>query len=315
MRKLIVFGNGIGMAQDPDFFRLENLLRRVWDDPKALDDAQKGLVQRCLSADGDVIEAEAVPRSEEQLGTLQRILAACDEILSVERDGGGDWLSEEGRRFPSAIRSFIHRVAAQTHAYGGSLPEDFTKPLIDHITAHRSHVAVLNYDKLLYEKLCGSPVMENWDCLLDGFSPFSSDRLDRRTPERQCYYLHLHGSPLYVTREDGKPSKERLRNLDRISGHESTHLVLTHFDWKSRVIAASPILREYWKRFREVLPECNEVVPVRLFRARCSYEPDNPRQVRRRCKGRGIRGCRLAGRARRLLARGVGTRSRLGQAS
>ncbi|WP_292291846.1 hypothetical protein, partial [Marivita sp.] len=102
----------------------------------------------------------------------------------------------------------------------------------------------------------GTKVFNGYDCLIDGFSrQFDPSNLDRRVKSRQSFYLHLHGSPLYYTGIDGSLNKGSLSSIKQLEGHASLHLVLTHVKHKMSVIAASPILKEYWLRLEEAMSE------------------------------------------------------------
>lgn len=127
--------------------------------------------------------------------------------------------------------------------------------------ASRSHIATLNYDELLYRAFIGTEAFKGYGCLLDGFVPdFHSSHLDRYTPSRQSFYLHLHGSPLYYSNSSGDLRKASLSSLPAIEGHSSTHLVLTEVKHKMSVIGSSPILQEYWRRLEEAMKEVDGLV-------------------------------------------------------
>jgi hypothetical protein len=261
MRKLLIFGNGLGRSLDNDFFNLEGALQKAWEEPLVLDENQKRLIRICLP-DG-VIEDDPIlaPKREEELDRLQLVLAACDEISKFEVLGGPSWLSDDGKKFPSAIRSYIHRAASYFHEGGFTLPEGFVGPLARHILDSRSHVATLNYDGLLYRAFVNTPVFKGFSCCIDGFvRKFDPGYLRRDRPHQQSYYLHLHGSPLYITDADGQIVKKSMGDILAIRGYSSSHLVLTHVKHKEKVIAASPVLREYWARLLEAMNECDGVV-------------------------------------------------------
>ena len=263
MRKVLIFGNGVGRALDNDYFNLENALEKAWDDPTVLDDTQKALIRQCLPEDVIEDDETIAPKSEEELDILQRILAACDEISQQERGAGPAWLTPEGKAFPAAIRRYIHRAACYFHEGPYTLPSTFTKPLIDFIVSTRSHVATLNYDELLYRSFVQTSVFSGYSCMIDGFvRSFNNESLSRRSPNRQCYYLHLHGSPLFYTDNNGETRKASMSSLPSIVGYSSNHLVLTHVAHKASVIAASPVLSAYWTRLAEACQEAQAIVLV-----------------------------------------------------
>lgn len=261
MRKLIVFGNGLGRALDNGYFDLEVALQAAWDDPTVLDENQKQLIWQCLPE--DVVETNelSAPKKEDELDRLQRVLAACDEISKCELRGGADWLNEHGKKFPFAIRSYVHRAACYFHQGDHVLQDEFTVPLIEFIEKTRSHIATLNYDELLYRAFIGTNVFHGYSCLLDGFVPhFDPDHLARYQPGSQSFYLHLHGSPLYHSLTDGSLHKSSLSALPQIQGHSSTHLVLTEVNHKIAVINSSLILRTYWSRLQTAMEEASSIV-------------------------------------------------------
>ncbi len=263
MRKLLLFGNGIGRALDPVYFDLGRALRTAWDDPVVLNDEQKQLIWQCLPA--DVIEENefVAPQSEDQLGQLQRVLAACDEIQKCEIRGGADWLNSNGKAFPFAIRSFIHRAASYFHEGDHILPATFISPLRSFLLQTRSHVVTLNYDELLYRSFIGTELFNGFQCMLDGFvGAFSTDNLSRFRPSQQSYYLHLHGSPLYYSSVHGTLHKSGLKALPELHGYSSTHLVLTDVKYKRSVIGASEILRTYWEVLERAMSESQGVILV-----------------------------------------------------
>jgi hypothetical protein len=205
MRKLLIFGNGLGRSLDGNFFSLENALQAAWDDKSLLDESQKALIRQCLPDEVLEDDPAVAPKSEDQLDRLQMVLAACDEIRKHEFEGGTSWLTEIGKKFPSAIRSYIHGTACHFHTGPYVLPDNFAKPLQAHVLEHRSHIATLNYDELLYRSFIGTEVFSGYSCSIDGFNrEFDPDNLRRTRPSSQAFYLHLHGSPLFVSTSDGR---------------------------------------------------------------------------------------------------------------
>ncbi len=253
------------MALDPVYFSLQNALAQTWNDAGVLDERQKGLIRRCLLAERDsVIEgdlAAVVPTSEAELGTLQRVLAACDEIARVGRDAGNGWLTDDGLMFPVAIRSYIQATASYLHRNRYYLPDEFFDPLCKHVLDHRSHIATLNYDELLYRKFANSSAMKGYGCLIDGFirGAFSDSNMSRFKPLSQSFYLHLHGSPMYISDAKGDVLKIGVGAVGEFAGSSSTHLVLTRFDYKTSVISSSEVLAAYWERLAEALSEVSKV--------------------------------------------------------
>jgi hypothetical protein len=72
--------------------------------------------------------------------------------------------------------------------------------LINFVSSTKSHVATLNYDKLLYEEFINAGICSGFSGqLVDGFtsSGFDSSNLVRLYGRNFGYYMHLHGSPLF----------------------------------------------------------------------------------------------------------------------
>ncbi len=173
------------------------------------------------------------------------------------------WLSEEGQEFPVAVGNYLHKVATDLHLYEGRLPRNFIDPLIDFIRRTGSHVATLNYDKLLYEPFIDSGLLAGYNgVLVDGMlrAGFSEDALERRNGNDFGYYLHLHGSPLFYDDDLGVTRKRDRHELSPLADQGSDHIVLTHVHHKRSVIGASPVLSAYWNYLNFCLAESERIV-------------------------------------------------------
>jgi hypothetical protein len=253
-RKTIVFGNGLGMALNADFFSLDSAIGRMWGGA-ILDHDQKSLICRCLPAGHDR------PHGEGDMDTLQVALSACDVLNAVGDDQAG-WLTMNGRAFPSAVRQFVYHIARGFHIQAEVLPEGFADALAAFLRASGSHVATLNYDNLVYQPLIDREVLHGYDgALCDGFytTGFAQENLERRYGRSFGYYLHLHGSPLFVDRREatvklgqGEPPRQE----DAVG----SHIVLTHVRHKASVIAASRLLSTYWQYFAQAIQESEEII-------------------------------------------------------
>lgn len=131
-------------------------------------------------------------------------------------------------------------------------------PLSDFIKETKSHVAVLNYDNLLYDAFTNTGVLSGYrGALIDGFhrAGFDKENLDRLNPKKLGWYLHLHGSPLFI-------GNRKLMGDERwfLVPDEKSHIVLTHVEHKPLVIASSSILSEYWSRLPKALKEADKVI-------------------------------------------------------
>lgn len=260
-RKTLIFGNGLGMALDPRHFSLTEAMASVWADPFAISPAQKQLISQCLGG------FDAIPQREDQLDPLHLVIAACKTLSSINMSQRMDvhWLSEEGQRFPLAVGNYIHKVATHLHMYEGELPRDFLNPLVDFVRRTRSHVATLNYDKLLYGAFLDAGLMGGYfdTSLVDGMlaGGFSSEALERRYGNDYAYYLHLHGSPLFFD-DRGIARKRNRDELNPFSPEGSDHIVLTHVRHKRSVIGASQVLSAYWTYLNLCLNESQEIIVV-----------------------------------------------------
>lgn len=259
MRKTIIFGNGLGMALDPNYFSLDRAIGEVWADDAILDEVGRTLIKNCLPP-----QADARPHGEGDLDTLQVALSAC-EILSRIGEDRIHWLSDHGKHFPEAIRRFVYQTAFKFHGHEPGLPQEFVGPLVDFIKATKSHVATLNYDNLLYQPLINHGILQGYDgWLVDGFlnDGFSVENVERKYGKTFGYYMHLHGSPLFVNGDGGKAMKMPQAIAGKLGSTASSHIVLTHFKHKPTVIAASDVLSGYWKLLDEALLESDGVIVI-----------------------------------------------------
>ena len=259
-RKVLLFGNGLGLALDPQYFLLETAIRHVWNQEDALDSASKQIITGCLPRSD-----YEYPHGEDDLDLLQSALSSCELLNWVEAgvsSSGIALLTEQGRHLPQAVKRFVYGVAAFFHSDQHTLPAGFVGPLMSFINATRSHAAVLNYDDLLYGPFVQEKILNGYQgTLVDGMvdAGFRPDRLDRWGGNDFGYYLHLHGSPLFYSREDVayKLKRSHLKQSAEMLGN---HVVLTHVRHKPRVISASYLLSEYWRRLQLALSESSELV-------------------------------------------------------
>lgn len=258
-RKTLVFGNGLGMALDPRHFSLTNAMADVWNDPLAISDIHKDLISQCMGAVG------AIPQREDQLDPLHLVISACKTLSSINRSQRMNvhWLSQEGLQFPIAVGNYIHKIATRLHLYNGGLPQAFLEPLIRFVRDTKSHIATLNYDKLLYGAFLDANLMGTYNTttLVDGMvaAGFSSDALVRLYNNNFGYYLHLHGSPLFFDHH-GLARKRDRDELNPYSPEGSDHIVLTHVRHKRSVIGSSMVLSTYWNYLNLSLNESQEII-------------------------------------------------------
>lgn len=257
-RKTVIFGNGLGMALDSEYFLLDSAIQSVWEDDNLIDDVAKQLICSCLPDDVD-----SHPRGEEDMDKLQLALASCDYLNGIQSEQY-HWLTEHGKSFPKAVRSFIYNTSIHFHNPKEYLPESFLNPLIEFVTQTQSHVATLNYDNLIYRPFIENDVLSGYDgALIDGFwgNGFDGANLARHSGRTFGYYLHLHGSPLYVNRDE-RVIKLSQSGVSQGSDLLSSHIVLTHVEHKKTIIEKSKVLSTYWNYLRKAIQESSEVLLV-----------------------------------------------------
>lgn len=256
-RKLLIFGNGLGMAINPSHYSLPKALNTVWEDDSLwTDTAQRNLIQNC-------IPSNSCPISEDELDKLHLVSTSCDYLKEFSPTTSGDhWLSNYGHNFTSSAQEYIHTVSSYLFDSTDSLPASFRDPLIDFVRDTKSHVATLNYDKLLYEAFINAEICKGFSGqLVDGFldSGFDSANLVRKYSHKFGYYMHLHGSPLFKDR-DNVTYKLATSSVATTNIFGSKHIVLTHIPHKPSVITASKVLSTYWSYFILSLSEVDEII-------------------------------------------------------
>lgn len=253
MRSVLIFGNGLGMALNPTYFALQAALLRVWNGTEHLCAEHKALITSAIPETTPTIP----PSAEWQLDKLHGAISAAEYLNSFEGNGTA-WVTEHAKQVPSAFRTFIHEVAMYFHESGQQLPASFVDPLATFIRETASHVATLNYDNLLYDSLIRAELLHGFDRMLDGFTPeFSEGNLFRYRPSQQSYYLHLHGSPLYI---ENKKCTGAARVF--LGPAQSNHIVLTHVQHKPYYIESSPILSTYWRYLETAITEASHIFLV-----------------------------------------------------
>jgi hypothetical protein len=258
------------MAIDPHAYDLTGGLLDVWTQGP-LTEIQRSLISSCLP------DGEGEPRSEEHLGTLQVVVAACETLLEVRPTAGEHWLTSIGKAFPNAVHRFAFEVAKKMYMARNTntssenfnklykLPTKFLDDLSEAIQSSMSHVATLNYDGLLsqdFEKrgLMGS----DFSILRDGFIDGIFHRQNLFRPhERGGWYLHLHGCPLFSTNSKGQFRKLSPKSLLIENGslkYVGQHIVLTHAQHKMSIIQGSHILDTYWEFLNLAINRCSEIL-------------------------------------------------------
>ncbi len=277
---LFIFGNGLGRSIDNDAYQLKTAMQAVWEKgDNGLSNVQKRIIRKTLKMRGDDITVG--PQDEDQLKTIQEVVFACELLMKIERvelpfasDEQNDTLAkltEDAAKLPDALRTYVRQVAIQfLGTDNGNLDEKFSQGLTDFIkkSSKAVHIATTNYDDLLYDAFFSNTQTLNYR-LIDGCLPDVNRQLVFNRPKSENeyltapnrgWYLHLHGSPLYVDM-DGNVRKLRRSDFSQPENFELPgHIVLTHYDFKKRIIEGSPILNAYWNIFCEKLSKSTNII-------------------------------------------------------
>jgi hypothetical protein len=252
-RSILITGNGIGLALDQDYFSLQNGLESVWNNTEHLSTEHKELILSAIEG----TTAEVPPSSEDQLDKLQVAIVAT-EFLSDFEVSGTSWISEPAKELPATFRKYIHEVALHYQRSGKELPVKFVESISEFVRTTKSHVVTLNYDNLLYDAFISEKVLNGYSgTLIDGFwsTGFDEEHLDRHNVNRHAWYMHLHGSPLFV-------ENRKVTNVGRdfLDPEEKCHIVLTHVEHKPLIIGSSHILSAYWRRLEKAFEESDQII-------------------------------------------------------
>lgn len=257
-KKVIIVGNGLGMALDNNNFLLRVAIKKFWESGELSTDEQK-LISDCLPYDNNF----SFPECEEDMDNLYVAELCCFMLSQLKTPQR--WLQCSAAEFPKTIRKFIHNIAVSFHEIDVRLPESFMTPLINFIKETKSHIATLNYDSLLYSPLCEREICKGYDgFLVDGIwdsTGFEPNHLKRLPGKDFGYYLHLHGSPLFYDLDNvvRKMSRSDLFNKS-YEGSVGNHLVLTYVKHKPYVISSSSLLSTYWHFLAKAISESKEII-------------------------------------------------------
>lgn len=252
-----VIGNGIGKALDSEYFSLETVLNSSWH---SFTEEEKKII---------ALRNNQCPLAEDELEHQHITSTACKKLFEHKK-ANFNFLSEQGEFFPTIYQEFIYRTAKHFCEYAGTLPEEFIDKLYRYIKSDfPSHIATLNYYKLLYEKLIEKEVCKGYTGdLVDGIHNisgiFSYENLLPLT-KNFGWYLHLHGSPLFRS-DNGRIHKEninsKLPDTYLQENGEHAHIVLTHSIYKTDVISGSSLLEVYFNFFINALSESQKIVCI-----------------------------------------------------
>jgi hypothetical protein len=252
--KTYIIGNGLGMALDPKAFDIGNAFRNSLSE---IDASYRRVLETAFPNKNG-----SPPEKEEELGLMHQAEAACQFLEQLE-NLNVPLLSQEGRDFPTASRLFINRTALQFWNCSTNLPGPFIDNLCDRIKERNINIAVLNYDKLLYDPFISRGICNGRKgYLIDGFVGGNIDlKALEHSYQKKNYghYMHLHGSPLFVE-EDGKIRKLDRNEITSTPIETRRHVVLTSFDRKKAVINQSFVLSLYWQALKNSLVDSEQVL-------------------------------------------------------
>jgi len=254
----IIVGNGLGMAIDKEYFTLDAGLKSAWEKLDA--DTQNRI--KTLITNGSELT------TEEQLEKHYDVIQACMTLYYVEnRYPDLKWLHEDAKKFSSCFYDFIRSAALYFFNYEDS--ENRLGPFItsmkNFIKKNHSHLATLNYDKLLYSPLVTDlEIMDGYNGkLVDGLvdNGYGPDNLMPKFQHIFGWYLHLHGSPLFYTAVTGLIKKDSLENNLPVQTQKLySHIILCNPRLKPMQIYQSELLNSYWQYFREALSQSNQII-------------------------------------------------------
>lgn len=251
----ILFGNGIGRAANNDYFLLETGIRSAWEDQNVVDESTKESILACIPSNSDG-STPNYPTSEDQLAILHKAVSACNTLSLLEEQNEVErrWLSEHGKDFPRNVQKFISHVAKYFHdysAYDDDHYSEFVESLSNFIKERRTHLVTLNYDNLLYQPLVEEEILKGFTKghLIDGFTDQKGfDRSNLvRFKDWMGWYIHLHGSPLFLEKESKIVKVKEANFDDSFTSHpyNKRHVVLSHTQDKPEIIASSHLLATY----------------------------------------------------------------------
>lgn len=252
-RATIIFGNGLGMALDSEYFVLKNALKTAWNTSGEFKEHHKKLIKTALPEMANI----EFPESEEMLDKLQVAITAIETLRDFEKNDIS-WLNDSSREVPDAFKKYIHEVGLYFHKSNKNLPFDFISQLANFIRKSNSHIGILNYDNLLYDPLCQLKILSGFSgYLIDGFTDkkgFDPSNLDR-LQDHLGWFMHLHGSPLFINNH-----KKTGAARDFLMPTSECHIVLTHVKHKLTLINRSKILSEYWSRLSKAIKESKSII-------------------------------------------------------
>ena len=97
-----------------------------------------------------------------------------------------------------------------------------------------------------------------------GTPVFDPKALNEAISQGTRLYLHLHGSPLFLTsqKEHGgdQIEKKPTGQIPKISGSSQSHLILNNSYFKQADIEKSALLSSYWKAYRALVAKADRII-------------------------------------------------------
>ncbi len=231
MDKTILVGNGLGLALDPAYFKLQSGIDYVWKNyVKNLELDEISLLNELFKTDipgpPNICEQNDVLAIAHTLSFLTAHIKSLSENKIF-------LLNENGIKLQQLINNFIWKIAYTFYNYPIGFCENknkfdlFFKNFERHLEVSPEiiHTATTNFDNLLYQKCIESKLMDSRKGkFIDGFSKgwhcnkdliFDEANLELKQDEKLGWYLHLHGSPLFVCKSaDSEIIKIKQYDLD-----------------------------------------------------------------------------------------------------
>lgn len=272
-----LFGNGLGMAIDPEAFNLRKIANELSEEEKysTMNKFIKGNVE-----------------AEDPLKLMQATAHGYHDILNIIEnlgfsDANGNEFEQLNYHIKEMVKSKDFAVVKALNQFVNDLVKkifnynvpscskivksfnSFMNNLWDLIaqmnsTSTKIHFTTLNYDSLIYESFVANKIK-----LTDGFLPSGKGHcfkarnlIQGLLPHHDCIglYLHLHGSPLFYSNKEGNEIYKHIKlelAYDEIE-YDLRHIVLGSF--KQRSIQESSLLTTYWDVFYTALKWSKTVI-------------------------------------------------------
>ncbi|MDO6457522.1 hypothetical protein Q4560_14505 [Celeribacter halophilus] len=276
-RKLIVVGNGLGMAIAPEQFGLKPVMQRVWREGLE-EDERKLLAKHFRDIDEDNGPSEERHLMVAQVAVMMPELVKCEPISNIT--DLGDWFSTPSNldAIKKSLDKYSFEIAKDLFLCSWKKMADartdacwaenllcqlyrWKEGLLDFLRDKNSHIATLNYDGFLYQAVIDAGQRTEY---------LYTDRFKGLPPKWKSYfiesaarYLHLHGSPLFwgepvpyklsaTSLGDGEAPDEHHIRYDRQPDF-TPHIILSDGALKPLLIARSEVLSAYWKELENIL--------------------------------------------------------------